>query len=317
MEDELESLEPDPSSCSSWSATNKGKAVKHKAKVVAQGYTQRVGQYFDDVYAPVTRHATFCTFLTIAAKWDTAVKHLDIKTATFTGFLWRKCLYASPSDARRKGSRSWSIDCREVSTCCANRRAAGLSTSMKHYRNWDSSNQLPIRVCKWKRADEQVSFNLYMSMTCLWCRPTRKSYRRCFGVSVKNSSWPVWGMSPLSRNGGSSRWTRLQNPSSELHWKAAEGTWYGWRKTCKITCRSGLYKSRGQASVTLSFMEVEYVAFSEAYQVGTTTTKEENQGSLAFVRKDRSSRRSKHWYSGEVRPGTVSEGSSCVGILSN
>lgn len=39
-----------------------GKIVKHKARVVAQGYMQKFGEDFDFAYtSPVTRHATFWT----------------------------------------------------------------------------------------------------------------------------------------------------------------------------------------------------------------------------------------------------------------
>lgn len=39
-----------------------GKIMEHKARVVAQGYAQRFGDDFEEVYAPLTRHATFRTF---------------------------------------------------------------------------------------------------------------------------------------------------------------------------------------------------------------------------------------------------------------
>lgn len=35
-----------------------GKIMEHKARVVAQGYAQRFGDDFEEVYAPLTRHAT-------------------------------------------------------------------------------------------------------------------------------------------------------------------------------------------------------------------------------------------------------------------
>ncbi|XP_062539030.1 uncharacterized protein LOC134207326 [Armigeres subalbatus] len=70
------------------------------------------------------------------------------------------------------------------------------------------------------------------------------------------------------------------------------------------------WTSRRQASVTLSSMEAEYVALSETCQEtlwmrkllgdfgeapgAPTTLKEDNQSCLAFVRSERSNRRSKH-----------------------
>lgn len=70
------------------------------------------------------------------------------------------------------------------------------------------------------------------------------------------------------------------------------------------------WASRGQASVTLSSMEAEYVALSEACQEAiwlrqllvdfgerqeqATTIREDNQGCIAFVKTERVNRRSKH-----------------------
>ncbi|KXJ30254.1 hypothetical protein RP20_CCG005095 [Aedes albopictus] len=71
-----------------------------------------------------------------------------------------------------------------------------------------------------------------------------------------------------------------------------------------------MWASRRQSCVTLSSMEAEYVALSEACQEALwlrqlfrelgelqdrpTTVMEDNQGCLAFVRSERVSRRSKH-----------------------
>lgn len=62
----------------------KGK-VRFKARLVAQGFTQRYGLDYDQIFAPVARQATFRTLLAIASKEKYVVKHLDFKTAFLNG----------------------------------------------------------------------------------------------------------------------------------------------------------------------------------------------------------------------------------------
>lgn len=61
--------------------------VKLKARVVAQGYSQKSDIDFDQVFAPVTRQATLRLFLTVAAKQNLIVQHLDIRKAYLNGVL--------------------------------------------------------------------------------------------------------------------------------------------------------------------------------------------------------------------------------------
>ncbi|XP_055524288.1 copia protein isoform X2 [Wyeomyia smithii] len=61
--------------------------VKHKARLVGQGFNQRFGVDYLDVFAPVTRLATLRTVLAIAGKWQMFLHHFDIKTAYLNGTL--------------------------------------------------------------------------------------------------------------------------------------------------------------------------------------------------------------------------------------
>lgn len=70
--------------------------VKHKARLVAQGYAQRSGVDVDDVFAPVTCQATFRTFLSVAAKNGMHVRHLDVKTAYLYGHLEEEVFMRQP-----------------------------------------------------------------------------------------------------------------------------------------------------------------------------------------------------------------------------
>nr|GEZ03234.1 ribonuclease H-like domain, reverse transcriptase, RNA-dependent DNA polymerase [Tanacetum cinerariifolium] len=64
-----------------------GNIIKHKARLVAQGYIQQHGIDFKEVFAPVARIETVRLLLAIAAnnKWE--VHHLDVKFAFLHGDL--------------------------------------------------------------------------------------------------------------------------------------------------------------------------------------------------------------------------------------
>lgn len=64
-----------------------GKVIKHKARLVAQGYSQRFGEDYDEVFAPVTSHTTLRMLLALASKKKMTLKHFDVKTAYLYGEL--------------------------------------------------------------------------------------------------------------------------------------------------------------------------------------------------------------------------------------
>lgn len=64
-----------------------GNIVRYKARLVAKGYSQKFGCDYDEIFAPVVRQVTFRTLLSVAAKRNMKVKHLDVKTAFLYGEL--------------------------------------------------------------------------------------------------------------------------------------------------------------------------------------------------------------------------------------
>jgi hypothetical protein len=58
-----------------------------KARLVAQGFSQRFGQDYDEVFAPVLRQTTFRMLLSVAAMRNYVVHHFDVKTAFLNGKL--------------------------------------------------------------------------------------------------------------------------------------------------------------------------------------------------------------------------------------
>lgn len=64
-----------------------GNIVRYKARLVAQGFSQKYGTDFDEVFAPVVRQVTFRTLLTVADQRGMLVKHAYVKTAYLHGEL--------------------------------------------------------------------------------------------------------------------------------------------------------------------------------------------------------------------------------------
>lgn len=64
-----------------------GEITRYKARLVAQGFSQRYGTDYDEVFAPVAKQTTFRTLLSIAARRKLLVKHVDVKSAYLYGDL--------------------------------------------------------------------------------------------------------------------------------------------------------------------------------------------------------------------------------------
>lgn len=73
-----------------------GHIAKHKARIVVQGYSQRFGVDFTDVYAPVTRQATLRVLLAVAGKTQLILKQYDVRTAYLNGTVTEELYMQQP-----------------------------------------------------------------------------------------------------------------------------------------------------------------------------------------------------------------------------
>jgi hypothetical protein len=64
-----------------------GQIVKYKTRLVANGYAQREGIDFDEVFAPVARLDSVRLLLALAAQEGWLVHHIDVKSAFLNGDL--------------------------------------------------------------------------------------------------------------------------------------------------------------------------------------------------------------------------------------
>ena len=62
-----------------------GKMIRRKARVVAQGSSQRPGVEFEETFAPVTRIESLRMLAALAVQFDLEISQLDIVTAYFNG----------------------------------------------------------------------------------------------------------------------------------------------------------------------------------------------------------------------------------------
>jgi hypothetical protein len=75
---------------------NEGNVTKYKARLVAQGFSQKFGEQYDEVFAPVAKPETFRLLLTIAGQRRLCVKHYDIQSAYLNGDLSHEVYMKQP-----------------------------------------------------------------------------------------------------------------------------------------------------------------------------------------------------------------------------
>lgn len=75
---------------------DKGNVIRYKARLVAQGFTQKYGVDYDEVFAPVARSTTMRLMLSIAGMKNYFANTYDIKTAFLNGDLHEEIYLRQP-----------------------------------------------------------------------------------------------------------------------------------------------------------------------------------------------------------------------------
>lgn len=79
------------------------KTPRYKARLVAQGFSQKYGTDYDEVFAPVARPESFRIMLTVASERKLHVRHFDFKTAFLNGTLKEEIYLRPPLGVENNG----------------------------------------------------------------------------------------------------------------------------------------------------------------------------------------------------------------------
>ena len=80
-----------------------GTVEKHKARLVAQGYSQRYGQDYDETFSPVVRSESLRTVIALAVQNCLKMHQMDVTTAFLNGELKEEVYMKQPEGYAVKG----------------------------------------------------------------------------------------------------------------------------------------------------------------------------------------------------------------------
>ncbi|KRT86801.1 hypothetical protein AMK59_806 [Oryctes borbonicus] len=81
--------------------------MKYRARMVAEGFSQKPGIDFDETFSPVVKHSTLRLLFAFSAKLDLNVFHLNLATAFLNWYLKENVFMTfSPSAKRKKKAKN-------------------------------------------------------------------------------------------------------------------------------------------------------------------------------------------------------------------
>ena len=84
-----------------------GAVVKHKAQLLAKGYSQQFRIDYEEIYAPVARFDSIRILIAIAAQLNWSLHHLDVKSAFLNGMIKEDIYVMQPEGYVKKGKESF------------------------------------------------------------------------------------------------------------------------------------------------------------------------------------------------------------------
>lgn len=103
-----------------------GSLDRYKARLVAQGYNQKFGVDYNEVFAPVVSYESVRCLLSLAATYDLEIHHVDIKTAFLHGDLEETIYMRQPPGFEHPGAKKSMV-------CKLKRSIYGLKQSPRQW----------------------------------------------------------------------------------------------------------------------------------------------------------------------------------------
>jgi hypothetical protein len=83
-----------------------GTFERRKARLVAQGFSQKPGIHFSETFAPVARFSSIRLVASLAAQYGMKIKQFDVKTTYLNGELEEEIFMKAPKDSKNSWGRS-------------------------------------------------------------------------------------------------------------------------------------------------------------------------------------------------------------------
>ena len=105
------------------------KDSRYKARLVARGFTQKEGVYFNEIFSHVVKHKSIRTLLAMVTLLHVDLEQMDIKTAFLHDNLEENILMSQPKGFKAKGHRDY--------ICLLHKSLYNLKGSPRQCRRFD------------------------------------------------------------------------------------------------------------------------------------------------------------------------------------
>lgn len=135
-----------------------GEIDRYKARLVAQGFSQKFGSDYDEVFAPVVKQTTLRILLSIASARKLKIHQFDVKTAFLNGVIKESIYMKQPPGFEVKG--------RENQVCLLKRSLYGLKQAPK---SWNDAINETLITFGFKRCSSDNCLYIKQYDDGNWC----------------------------------------------------------------------------------------------------------------------------------------------------
>lgn len=136
-----------------------GLVERHKARLAAQGFSQKFGVDYDETFSPVVRYESFRTMVTLAVQHGLMLHQMDVTTAFLNGYLEEEVFMKQPEGFIAKGQ--------EHLVCKLKRSIYGLKQSP---RCWNSALDSQLKTMGFAQTSSDPSLHSYKRREVHHCR---------------------------------------------------------------------------------------------------------------------------------------------------